>query len=41
MKRIDIQIPIYNWDITIVTIYNKDDEYPIKKLLNEFEIIDD
>lgn len=41
MKRMDIQIPIYNWNVTIVTIYDKDDEYPIKKLLNEFEIIDD
>lgn len=41
MKRLDIQIPIYDWDITIVTIYNKDDEYPVKELFDEFEIIDD
>ena len=41
MKRLDIQIPIYDWHITILTIYNKDDEYSVKEVFDEFEIIDD
>ena len=41
MQRLNFHIPIYDWDITVVTIYNKEDDKPIKELFGELNIIDD
>ena len=38
MRRIDIKIPIYDWKITIVTLYNKDCKYALKKVIDEFSL---
>ena len=41
MQRLNFHIPIYDWDITVVTIYNKEDDKPIKELFGKLNIIDD
>lgn len=41
MQRLNFHIPIYDWDINVVTIYNKEDDKPIKELFGELNIIDD
>lgn len=41
MRRFDFKIPIYNWDITIITVFDKNDIEPIKEIFNEFEIEDE
>lgn len=41
MRRFDFEVPIYGWEITIVTIFDKNDEQPVKDLFDEFDIDDD
>lgn len=41
MRRLSFEIPIYDWDIEIVTIYNKEDELHIRAFFDEMEIVDD
>lgn len=36
MQKLNFHIPIYDWDINVVTIYNKEDE-GIEKLLDKIE----
>lgn len=38
MRRIDFEVPIYKWKITIVTIYNKECKSDVAKLLKEFNL---
>ncbi|MBQ0074580.1 MAG: hypothetical protein KBT34_10335 [Prevotella sp.] len=41
MKRLDFHIPIYDWDVTVVTIYNKEDKNPVDEIFKEFGIEDE
>lgn len=41
MRRLDVKIPIYGWNITVITIFNKEDEQPVKELFSEFDLTDD
>ena len=38
MRRIDFHVPIYDWMITIVTIYNQGCKEDVKSLLKEFHL---
>ena len=40
MRRIDFRVPIYDWDITIVTIYNEFCKEQVSELIDEFELPD-
>ena len=37
MRRIDFKVPIYDWDITIITIYNEFCKEQVSELIDEFE----
>jgi len=37
MRRVNIRIPIYDWDLTLITIYNAEDAEPYRKYLQEIE----
>lgn len=40
MRRIDFKVPIYDWDITIITIYNEFCKEQVSELIDEFELPD-
>ena len=37
MRRIDFKVPIYDWDITVATIYDCNDYNSVKSLLEEID----
>ena len=37
MKQVYFKIPIYEWDVSIVTIYNEQDEQPLRELLTNID----
>lgn len=38
MRRVDFHIPIYDWDITIVTLYDSGCKQDLGKLIDEFNL---
>lgn len=41
MKRINFKIPIYDWNVTVCTLYDKSCEDDLKKLSKEFNFPDE
>lgn len=37
MRRIDFKVPIYDWEVTVVTVYDKSDMEPMRALLQEID----
>lgn len=41
MRRIDFNVPIYDWHLSVVTVYDKFDINAVQELFNELGIVDD
>ena len=38
MRRVDFQVPIYDWTVTIITIYNQGCKDAVQALLRDFKL---
>ena len=38
MKRVDLHVPIYDWTVTIITIYNQGCKEAVQKVLKDFNL---
>ena len=41
MKRVNLHIPIYEWDLSVVSIENKKDDKPFRNVADEFALTDE